>query len=75
VKKLTFAVTLALALVTIPAVYADKRKENGDRKGGNAGSQGTTRVPEPSSVMLLGSGLLTIGGLLVLARQRLLNPH
>ena len=68
-KKLTFAVTLALALVTIPPVYADKHQENGDRKGD------TTRVPEPSILMLLGSGLLTIGGLLVLARKRLLNAH
>jgi len=72
-KKLTFAVTLALALVTVPPVYADKRQQNGDRKG--AGSQDTTRVPEPSILMLLGSGLLTIGGLLVVARKRLLNAH
>ena len=53
-NKLTFAVGVALVLLATPAAHAG----------------GITTVPEPSSFLMLGSGLFALGGLLIAIRGK-----
>jgi hypothetical protein len=61
-KKLTFAVCIALALIAIAPVRAQ-----------SPSPCSTCKVPEPSLLLQLGSGLSVLGGLLVLGRKRFLK--
>ena len=58
-KKLTFAVCLALALIAIAPVYAQ-----------SPSPCSTCKVPEPSVLLQLGSAVSVLGGLFVLGRKR-----
>ena len=62
-KKLTFAVCIALALIAIAPVHAQSPSPCSNCKA----------VPEPSVLLQLGSGLSVLGGLLVLGRRRFLK--
>jgi len=58
-NKLTLAVLFAFAVILTPAAYA-----------GGGDWTGVCNVPEPSSLMMLGSGLLGLGGLRFVAFMR-----
>jgi hypothetical protein len=80
-KKLSMIAALAVALVSLPGVraYADasnKGCENSDgkAKGCSGDKQKWTRVPEPTSFVLLSTGLLVcFGAVCVFRRKRLMQ--
>ena len=69
IKKPTIAVALALCSITAAPIYAQQPTPSPCA----AALPCKTSVPEPNSLVLLGSGLFVLGGLLFLARKRFLN--
>lgn len=69
VKKPTIAVALALCSITAAPVYSQQPTPKPCATAVGC----KTPVPEPNSLVLVGSGLLVIGGLLFLGRKRFVN--
>jgi hypothetical protein len=81
-KKLSMIAALAVALVSLPGVraYADASNKGCERSDGKAKGcsedkqNRKTRVPEPTSLVLLSTGLLVcFGAVLVFGRKRLMQ--
>ncbi len=70
-KKNILALAFAVALfVAAPARSQDVNcEQSGENSGENAGC--TVKTPEPTSSVLLGSGIFAVGGMLLLLRKRL----
>ena len=71
-KKCALAMALAVMLVTAaPSVSVFAQSETGcTASGGVPKGCGAVSVPEPSSLILLGAGILAVGGLAVLGRKK-----
>jgi hypothetical protein len=79
-KKLPLIAALAVSLMALPGVSAYADDDDGcGQTGQNNGDCGEkhkhrpTRAPEPTSLVLLATGLLVGGAVLVLRRKRLLQ--
>jgi|HubBroStandDraft_2_1064218.scaffolds.fasta_scaffold427486_1 hypothetical protein len=79
-RKLSLIAALALSLIALPGVSAYADDDDGCRQTGqNTGDCGEkhkhklTQAPEPTSFVLLATGLLVGGAVLVLRRKGLLQ--
>jgi hypothetical protein len=69
-KKVTLVLAPAVFLFALSSIPTYAQNDNCQ---GNENNGCTVRVPEPSSFVLLATGLAALGGLAILARKRLVT--
>jgi PEP-CTERM motif len=74
-RKLTLVLAGAVLLFALPSIptYAQNQDGQGGNCQGQQNNSCTATVPEPSSFVLLATGLAALGGLAILNRKRLVR--